>query len=237
MDRWILLLAASMLASTAGARQKEAEPTAGTTQWTFAVSRAGKAAGRLEVGIARRDGETFAVSACYPGVSVAKALPKKAKPAVRSYAELGQGGTLGKYKRWEPRGKGEQYWFVFPFEGKVKLRYEKGPGDKGKVKVLGEGDRVVPLDREQPQLAWLLAGPGKPAETACAGANPAVFGKAQVRRSGSEEVDLYGGGKATLDRWVATGDCGDFSVYLDASGDPVVMLSGQTRYDRVAAKE
>ena len=65
------------------------------------------------------------------------------------------------------------------------------------------------------------------------GVRPAAWGKARVRKVGREEVDLQGGGKASLERWLVEGDCGTYSVYLDASGEAGVMVAGETRYDRL----
>jgi hypothetical protein len=125
---------------------------------------------------------------------------------------------------------------AFNYEGKIKLRFENGPGDKGKVKELGAAEKVVPLDREQPQLAYLLVRDGRAGDVACAGASPGVLGKGHVARAGDEDVDLYGGGKATLAKWAVTGDCGEFQVYVDGQGEPVVMAAGATRYDRLPGK-
>lgn len=201
------------------------------TKWPYAVTRGGKVAGRMDVAHANRDGMTFVVTGFYPGQAAIKDR-KGGKPSTRSYAELAGDGTLGKYKRWETKGKGYLYWMAFVFDGKVKVRHERGVGDKGRVKEVGAAEAVRPLDREQPQLAWLLTGPGKPAETACVGLNPGTFGRARVALAGSEDVEV-GGTRRTLEKWTVSGDCGDYSVWRDARGEPVVMTSGSTRYERL----
>ncbi len=217
----------------AAARAQEDDvPKTDVKKWSFAVSKGGKLLGRLDVGVAKSADTLFASAPYYADPAAVKAK-RGLKPAVRSYAELSPDGALGKYKRWETKGKGAQYWFAFPFEKKIRLRYEKGVGDKGKVKDLGTGDKVLPLDAGQPHLAYLRVGDGKPADFACVAANPSAFGKAHVAKAGQEDVDLYGGGKATLTHWAVTGDCGDFQVYVDDKGEPVVMATGALRYDRL----
>jgi hypothetical protein len=224
-----IVLLAAVLAAPASAAAREG-------QWRFAVSKGGKLTGRLDVGVARRDGTLFAVAGFYGGAAAVKEKRTRAKPEGRSYAELEPDGTLGKYKRWEAKGQRNLYWMTFQYGGKVKARFETGLGNTGKVKDVGAGEKVVPLERDQPQLAWLLVDGGHAGPFACVGANPAVLGKAQLANAGPEEIDLAGGAKARLQKWTVTGDCGEYAVWVDAAGDPQVMSTGTTRYDRIAAK-
>jgi hypothetical protein len=203
-------------------------------EWSFVVSKGGKATGRLDVGYVVREDTRFMVGGSHTGAKAAQEAKRaKVKPPVRSYAELDPKGFLGRYKRWEPAGKGEKYWYLFQYEGKLKLRHEKGVGDKGSVKDAGAaGTQLVPLEKDQPQLAWLLTSGSRPAEVECVGAHPNVRGKATVARVGEEDTDLPGGQKARLTRWEIKGDCGEYTVMNDASGDPVVLACGGIRWDR-----
>lgn len=203
-----------------------------TNKWSFVVSRGGKAIGRLVVGIASAEDSWFVSAAFYEGEKAVKSV-KGLHPKVRSYAELQKDMTIGKYKRWEPIGKGSRYWMLFPYEGKVRLRYEKGPGDKGRVKELGDGESVSPLDREQPQLAYLLVRSSRTGVVPCASANPAKLGTANVTKIGEEEIEIYGGSKQSLTKWTVTGSCGEFQIFVDGRNEPVVMTAGQIRYDKI----
>ena len=55
------------------------------------------------------------------------------------------------------------------------------------------------LSKQDIRIGTLVNGAGKPAEVACVGANPQVFGKARVARSGDEEVDLVVGVDASVE--------------------------------------
>ncbi|MBM4395255.1 MAG: hypothetical protein FJ087_06150 [Deltaproteobacteria bacterium] len=225
------LVGAALAAALVVAVPASAEPK-DVTKWPYAATRGGKVLGRLDVAFAKRDGQVYLVTGFYPGQAAVKDR-KGGKPATRSYAELDPEGMLGKYKRWEVKGKGYLYWMAFLFDGKVKVRHERGVGDKGKVKDVGEAGKVRPLDHGQPQLAWLLTGAGKPAEIDCVGVNPGAFGKARVEKGGEEPVELTGGGKASLQRWEVGGDCGEYLVWTDGKGEPVVMETGGVRYERL----
>ena len=198
---------------------------------SFAVSKAGKVTGRMDVGVSYRDSGIFAVSSFIHGVAAVKEM-KKGKQAIRTYAELDSNGSIGKYKRWEAKGRGDRYWFAFVYDGKLKVRHETGPGDKGTTKELGVAAQAVPLDFEQPHLAWLLIDNRRDA-VECVGLNPTVMGKATVKNAGDEDVDVFGGGKERLTRWVVSGDCGEFTVFVDTNGAPKVMVSGSARFDRM----
>jgi len=198
---------------------------------SFAVSRDGKVTGRMDVNISKRDSGIFAVSSFVPGVAAVKEH-KNGKPSIRTYAELDVNGAIGKFKRWEVKGKGDRYWFAFVYDGKVKVRHEKGAGDKGSTKELGVAAKTVPLDIEQPHLAWMLIDDHRDA-VECVGLKTTVLGKATVQKVGDEDLDVFGGGKKLLTHWAVRGDCGEYSVYVDADGLPTVMVSGSARFDRM----
>ncbi|NOZ00436.1 MAG: hypothetical protein GXP54_00915 [Deltaproteobacteria bacterium] len=205
--------------------------------WQFRVMQGEKISGRLDFGVVHREGIIYAVSAFYAGEqALDTGKHKKIKPDRRSYAELEEPGLLGKYKRWDVRKKVERYWMTFIYKGKVKVRYEKGPGAKGEVTEVGEAKTVVPLDAGQPQLAYLLAAAGESGrEVACVGASPMVWGKTTVVFSGPEEIVLPGAGeeKTKAARWDVMGDCGQFKVYLDESGKPLLITSESEKYIRL----
>lgn len=198
----------------------------------FAESRNGKVVGRLDATVVVKEDAAYAVSVFYAGTAAVKD-GKKGKPDYRSYAELDAGGLLGKLKYWEKAPNGEKYWMAFLFEGKVKVRHEKGPGDKGSAEELGKAEGVIPLQDGLPQLAWLRARLGQEGEFPCVSAKARKLGKATVRRVGEEEVDLPGGARESLVRWTVGGDCGTASVWVDNGGSPVVMTSGDARFDRI----
>jgi len=222
--RWLLVFCPVLFLG--GAALGEEEPT----RYYFAVVGGGKVTGRVDVGLVKRDNQVFLVSGFFPG-SWAIKNPGSGKPTRRAYAELENDGTLGKYKRWDNRGKGYRYWMAFVFEGKVKIRYEKGVGDKGRVKDVAEATAVRPLDTSRPELAWLLLGLDK--ETQCVGVNPQAFGKARVEKTGEEGVQLLDGRKLTLTHWRVTGDCGNYDVFTNAKGEPVVIQAQKLRYERL----
>jgi len=199
----------------------------GSGTFSFAVSKAGKVTGRMDVRVSRRDGGIFATSAFTPGVAAVKEH-KKGKLTVRTYAELGRDGTIGKFKRWE----GEQYWFAFVYDKVLKVRYEKTSGVPGSVRDLG-AIKAVPLDTEQPHLAWLLADSGQNS-VACVGLHPTRTGQAAIQKAGAdEEIDVLNGMKARVTRWTVSGDCGEYVVYVDPDGSPRVMVAGEARFDRM----
>ncbi|MBL6975295.1 MAG: hypothetical protein ISR64_06135 [Deltaproteobacteria bacterium] len=211
----------------------------GKPLWKFKAMMGEKVTGRFDFGVVHRDEKVFVVSAFYAGE---KALQppekkKKLKPVRRAYGELTEQGTLGRYKRWDIRDQVERYWMTFVYKGKVKVRYEKGPGAKGEVEEMGEREAVVPLDGGQPQFAYLLADAGESGrEVACVGVSPPTWGKATVVFSGPDEVTLTGTPeeKRKVDRWDILGDCGQFKVYLDATKEPVLITMGEVRYERIA---
>lgn len=227
--RVLLAVAAALAAVSWGPREGEARP-----RWRFAVIRDGEEAGRMDVGLARRDGLVFLVSAFYPGRDAVHRLMKKDRPSRRSYAELPEPGVLGKFKRWETLGRVEHYWMLFALDGKVKVRHEKGAGGKAEVREVGKGTGVVPLDPGQPHLAWLLVATDRSARTvACANPVPGTVGQARVAPAGEEEVQTRDGPRRTAARYEVTGDCGTFIVWLDGQGEPLVLASGSERYVRL----
>lgn len=213
----------------------------GKPLWEFKTLSGDKVTGRFDFGVVHREKKVFAVSAFYTGeeaLEITGKKKKKLKPTRRAYVELTEAGTLGRYKRWDIREKVERYWMTFVYKGKVKVRYEKGPGAKGEVREVGEGDAVVPVDAGQPQFAFLLATAGESGrEVACVGASPPVWGKATVVFSGPDEVALTGAleVKRKVDRWDILGDCGQFKVYLDDKKEPVLITTGTERYERITA--
>ena len=208
----------------------------GPAPWRFAMSKGGKVLGRFDVNQVRNDEGVFATGFLYPGAAAVKD-PGRPRPSLRSSAQLEKDGSLGKYKRWEAKGGKDLYWFAFVYEGVVKVRFEKGAGDKGRVKEAGKGEHVSPLDAGQPQLAWVLVATSTgDREVSCIAARDETLGKATVRRGAEEQVDLPAGAKASLTRWDVKGDCGAYSIFVDKAGEPVVMVEGDTRYDRIADK-
>jgi len=208
----------------------------GKPLWQFKATRAGDVTGRLDFGVVHRDGVIYSVSAFYSGKE-ALLHSKKLKPARRSYAELTETGVLGKYKRWDVVGRVERYWMTFVYKGTVKVRYEKGPRAKGVVREVGKAEAVVPLDGGQPQFAFLLASAGTSGrEATCVGVAPAVWGTARVEQVGPDEIVLEDDivEKREVNRWKVTGDCGEYDVYLDQYGQPLVITSGDRRYERFA---
>ncbi len=212
-----------------GPRDVEARP-----RWRFAVVRDGEETGRMDVGLARRDGLVFLVSAYYPGRDAVHRFTKKDRPSRRSYAELPEPGVLGKFKRWETLGRVEHYWMLFVLDGKVKVRHEKGAGGRAEVREIGKGAGVVPLDPGQPLLAWLAVAADRSARTIpCANAVPGTVGQARVAPAGDEEVQTRDETRRTAARYEVSGDCGTFTVWLDGQGEPLVLASGSERYVRL----
>lgn len=210
-------------------REGEARP-----RWRFAVVRDGGETGRMDVGLARRDGTVFLVSAFYPGRDALQRRAKKTKPARRSYAELPEPGVLGKFKRWETLGRIEHYWMLFSLDGKVRVRHEKGAGGRADVREVGQGAAIVPLDPGQPHLAWLLVSAERSARTvACANPVPGAVGQARVVPAGADEVRTRDGQGRAASRFDITGDCGTFAVWLDGQGEPLALESGGDRYERI----
>lgn len=202
-------------------------------RWRFAVTRDKEAVGRLDVGVVRRDNTVFMVTAFYPGREALERPERKAKPSRRSYAELPEPGVLGKLKRWETLGRVEHYWMLFWLDGRVRVRHEKGVGGKADVREVGRGGDVVPLDPGQPLLAWLLVSPERASRTVtCASPAPAAFGQAKVTAAGSETVRGHDGTETPASRFEISGDCGSYTLWVDAQGEPVVLEAGGERYER-----
>ncbi len=225
---WVVAL---MALAVLGPREGQAQ-----ARWRFAVVRGGEVAGRMDVGLARREGVVFMVSAFYPGREALHRPSKKMKPARRSYAELLEPGVLGKFKRWETVGRVEHYWMLFALDGKVRVRHEKGMGGKADVRDLGKGQAVVPLDPSQPFLAWLVLSADRFARTVpCAGPAPGILGQARIEPAGTSEVRTLDGRTLSATRSDITGDCGSFTLWTDAQGEPLVVESGPDRYERMEA--
>ena len=219
------------LCAVAAAASVFANEARAQTKSRLAVLRDGEVRGRLDIGVARREGTIYAVSALYVGKDILSRPAKKMKPVQRSYVELAEPGTLGKYKRWEVSGRIEHYYLVFAYEGKVKVRHEQGAGGKADVRELGKATGVVPLDPAQPHLAWLLVA-SSPAAREVPCANPQAFGRARVAPGGAGEVALQGQPR-TANRFEITGDCGTFTLWLAPSGELLVIESGADRYERI----
>jgi hypothetical protein len=218
---------------------------------TYRVIRADKVVGRFDMNTARQDGEIFVVSAYYPGTKALHAS-RPGSPTVRSYAELDGQGYLNRYKRWEKVGKQEPYWFAFVHEKNVRVLHEPDAGGKGKVKVLGPAQQVVPIDGEMPQLAFTaLAVLRQEREFSCVGVKPSAWGKGRIIKVGNvpqgdkaaamdsdplEEGEQgekvpFAGPVPTLERWRVDGDCGRFEIYLDGTGEAVRMVAGETNFE------
>ena len=161
---------------------------------------------------------------------------KGGKPQVRSYAELtGEGGTLGKYKRWKARPIMDAYWMLFTFEDELRLRYVPG-GEKPRpvLTELGELEPMVPLEPDQPHLAVALIDDANPERTLrCVRPNPPERGSAVVKKVGEEQVALPEGPEVTMVHWSVTGDCGTFDIFLNVSGEPVRIEAGDITYERI----
>lgn len=229
--RWFLGVGAAVMgtAVVVGPWEGEARP-----RWRFAVVRDGEEAGRMDVGLARRDGTVFMVSAFYPGREALQRRAKKTRPARRSYAELPEPGVLGKVKRWETLGRVEHYWMLFALDKKVRVRHEKGAGGKADVREIGQGTAVVPLDRGLPHLAWLLVSTDRSARTvACASPVPGTVGQARVAPAGAEKVRTLDGQDRAASRFDITGDCGTFAVWIDGQGEPLALESSDGRSVRI----
>lgn len=200
----------------------------------FAVYNQGKVAGRMDFGVVKRDEITFAVSAFYQGESSVKNPKAKAKPTIRAAGELEGMGFLGKYKRWETQGKEEHYWFAFIYDGNIKIRHEIQIKKKNiaNVKEMGKMVQVVPLEPDQPGFALLLAN-AQTSDLSCISAKSMKVGKVSSQLQGEEEVATFGGVKRTLKKWVVSGDCGEYIIYLDEQGNPLVIISAGKTYQRM----
>ncbi len=215
---WMAGLA--VLGMAVGARAADREKV---EPWQFKAVKGGKAAGRYDFSVVARDTGVFAVSMTY-GDPKAVAKKKPGRPEVRTYAELEPSGQLGRYKRWKAKGKGALYWLAFVFEGKAKIRFEREDGSKAKVTELGDATEVFPLEADQPLLAWLLVRGKVEREVACMGTGSTVLGKARVRR-----LDGVEGGEG----WKIEGDCGAFTVVVDAAGEPRSITADGRAWERL----
>jgi hypothetical protein len=212
------ILVFGVLATARAADKEKVEP------WQFKALKGDKVTGRYDFSVVARESGVFASSMSYGG---AKALGKKSpgRPEVRAYAELDAKGHLGRFKRWKARGKAALYWMAFLYEGKAKIRFEQEDGKHGKVTEVGEALEVVPLEADQPFLAWLLVRGLVEREVACMGTASVTLGKARVVREGSVDG---------ADVWKVSGDCGTFTIALDAAGEPRVIKADGYSWERVA---
>jgi len=196
--------------------------------WVFEVQRKGRAVGRYDFNTVVDPEGIFAVAASFEGARALKSA-RPGSPSVRCHAELGSGGTLGKYKRWKNVGKGGAlYWFAFVVEGEVRLRHEGAGNAKPKVTSLGRAEAVRPLEEDQPVLAWLLVRERREGEFSCIGSRSQGIGKGQVRRAS-------GHGEPSGEVWEIRGDCGTFQVELGSEGEPVRFVAGDTVWTRMAS--
>lgn len=224
MRKWQLAVAVLAVtgAATAARAQEPEEPR--REPWVFQVQKGAKVVGRYDFNLVARETGVFAIAAAYAdGKALAKRKP--GRPDVRAHAELDPKGLLGKYKRWKSKGKNSAlYWLAFAMEGDVKIRSEKEDGQNSKVVDLGKADAVYPLEPDQPFLAWLLIRDRAEREVACVGTGSAAIGKARVAK----------GQAATGESWTVSGDCGSFTVLVDANGEPAEFAAGERKWVRVA---
>ena len=212
------ILAFGVVATARAGEKEKVEP------WVFKALKGSKVTGRYDFSVVARESGVFAVSMSFGD---AKALGRKSpgRPEVRAYAELDTKGLLGRYKRWKARGKASLYWMAFVFEGKAKIRFEPEDGQHSKVTELGAAADVVPLEPDQPFLAWLLVRDRAERGVACMGTSSTSVGKAQVHKEGSVDG---------ADVWKVSGDCGTFTVSLDAAGEPRTIATDGRSWERIA---
>ncbi len=195
--------------------------------WQFKAAKGGKAAGRYDLSVVSGDSGVFAVSMTYADAK-AVGKPKPGRPDVRTYAELDSKGFLGRYKRWKTKGKSALYWMAFVLDGKAKIRFEMEDGQKSKVVDLGAANEIVPLEPDQPLLAWLLVRGRTEHDVACMGTTSTAPGKALVRKDNQVE------GQET---WKVEGDCGTFSLTLDAAGELQKVTTEGRSWERVVVPQ
>ncbi|MBP7125689.1 hypothetical protein KBD49_04915 [Myxococcota bacterium] len=195
--------------------------------WAFEVQKKGHPVGRYDFNAVVDSEGIFAVAASFEGTKALKAS-RPGSPAVRCHAELGPGGTLGKYKRWKNVGKGGAlYWFAFALDGEIRLRHEGVGTAKPKVTSLGRAEGVRPLEEDQPVLAWLLVRDRHEGEFSCVGSRSQGIGKGRVRKAS-------GDGEEAAEVWEIQGDCGSFRVEMGPGGEPVRFVAGDTVWKRMA---
>ena len=215
------MLAFSAVTNARAGEKDKVEP------WQFKVMKGAKVTGRYDFSVVARETGVFAVSMSFGDP---KALGRKipGRPEVRAYAELDAKGLLGRYKRWKAKGKAALYWMAFVFEGKAKIRFEREDGQNSKVTELGAATDVAPLEPDQPFLAWLLVRGRVDREIACMGIASATVGKAKIFKEGSVDG---------ADVWKVSGDCGTFTIALDAAGEPRTITGDAHSWERVAAPQ
>jgi len=195
--------------------------------WQFKATKGGKVIGRYDFSVVTRDNGVLAVSMSY-GNAKALGMKTPGRPEVRAYAELDAKGLLGRFKRWKAKGRAALYWLAFVYEGKAKIRFEREDGQNSKVTELGAAAEVAPLEPDQPFLAWLLVRGLVDREVACMGTSSTTVGKARVFKEGAVDGS---------DVWKVGGDCGTFSITMDAAGEPRTITAETYSWERVAPQQ